>query len=255
MAIEPCEMIYFRVMPDTSRYQGRIASSNEETIVLEPTDDTPLSVGPGKHIILSGEHFDYCTEVLTMEGANILLKPMWKEKRGYFRVDDIFPVRIQKITEKVPLKKSAIISRNVLETSDADQPVESVSPKLWKMLNTINTKLNMLLERLNLERAGLTTAENKAVNLSATGIRLSVQDRPEIADVVEVKMLLPTTPPVGVETYGKVVRVRDTDSEAYEVSLQFTDMEDELRDEIIRYALNRQRELMHKQRQQRGNNG
>ncbi|MGD0884136.1 MAG: PilZ domain-containing protein [Thermodesulfovibrionales bacterium] len=253
--LQPGEMIYFRVMPDTKQYHGKIVSSSKETLLLEHPADTPPTIDKGRHIIVSGEHFDYFTEVLTNEGAGILLKKLWEEKRGYFRVDDVFPVRYQRVTENVPLKKSTVLSQDVIEMSDTDLPDGTVSPKLWKMLDSMNAKLNMILERLNLESAGLTTAENKMVNVSATGIRMSLQDRSDIGDIYEIKMLLPTTPPVGIETYGRVVRARDIGNGEYEVGLQFIEMEDDVRDEIIRYTLKRQREVMLKERQQRGNNG
>jgi hypothetical protein len=253
--MQPGEMIYFRVMPETKRYQGTIVSSNKETIVVDAAADTTPTIDKGRHIILSGEHFHYYTEVLNNEGTGILLKKLWEEKRGYFRVDDVFPVRFRRVTENELLKKSTILSKDVVEMSETDLPDGTVSPQLWTMLDSMNAKLNRILERLNLESAGLTTAENKTVNVSATGIRMTFHDRFDIGDIAEIKMLLPSTPPVGIETYGRVVRVRDIGNEEYEVGLQFFDMEDDVRDEIIRYTLQRQREVMLKERQQRGCNG
>ena len=61
-------------------------------------------------------------------------------------------------------------------------------------------------------------------------------------------MLLPTYPPVGVTTHGKVVRVNQTGDGEYEIALHFSEMDEEVKDEIIQYALQRQREIIRKQK-------
>jgi c-di-GMP-binding flagellar brake protein YcgR len=55
-----------------------------------------------------------------------------------------------------------------------------------------------------------------------------------------------------VLTYGTVVRAHDLGNGHYEVALQFTDIDDTVRDEIIQYALNRQRDIIRNMREQRG---
>jgi c-di-GMP-binding flagellar brake protein YcgR len=70
-------------------------------------------------------------------------------------------------------------------------------------------------------------------------------------DKLEIKMLLPTGPPIGIITYGNVVRANEIGNDQYEVSLHFSDMDEEVREEIIRYAINRQREIIRKERQQK----
>ena len=68
--------------------------------------------------------------------------------------------------------------------------------------------------------------------------------------MVEVKMLLPMIPPMGIMVYGHVVRVSQADGDGHEVAIHFSDISEEVRDEIIRYALSRQREVLRSRRQQ-----
>jgi c-di-GMP-binding flagellar brake protein YcgR len=49
--------------------------------------------------------------------------------------------------------------------------------------------------------------------------------------------------------YGSVVRAEDAGEGETEIALQFTDIDDELRDEIIQYALMRQRDIIRKSRE------
>jgi c-di-GMP-binding flagellar brake protein YcgR len=67
-------------------------------------------------------------------------------------------------------------------------------------------------------------------------------------------MLLPANPPVGILTHGKVVKMQETGNGEYDVGLSFVDIDEEVRDAIIQYTLKRQREIIRKQRQQRGTN-
>jgi c-di-GMP-binding flagellar brake protein YcgR len=79
-------------------------------------------------------------------------------------------------------------------------------------------------------------------------VRFAIDEKVEIGDVIEIKMLLPSYPPIGILTYGNVVRVNDAGNGQYEIALHFLDMEDEVRNEIIKYAVKRQRDIIRKQR-------
>lgn len=171
------------------------------------------------------------------------------EKREYFRVDDVFPVKIRKV-DKETAKRSVIHSATGLDIPDIASD-ETINPNLWKMLVDINSKLSLILDRLDYSFSE--RPENRVVNMSATGIRFTEDERIETGDEVEVTMFLPTTPPVEIMTYGTAVRVDDAGNGKYEIALHFTDMEDTVRDEIIQYLLNRQREIIRKKREYKGN--
>ena len=63
---------------------------------------------------------------------------------------------------------------------------------------------------------------------------------------MEIKMSLPVSPPIGIVAYGEVVRAALQADGGCEVALQFINMDDEVRDEIIHYTFRRQRELCRK---------
>jgi c-di-GMP-binding flagellar brake protein YcgR len=63
---------------------------------------------------------------------------------------------------------------------------------------------------------------------------------------MEIKLLLPAYPPVVVFAYGEVKRVDALDENTYEVALEYINMGDSVRNEIIQYTLTHQRETIRK---------
>jgi c-di-GMP-binding flagellar brake protein YcgR len=80
-------------------------------------------------------------------------------------------------------------------------------------------------------------------------LKVFTPDKAEVGDKLEIKMLLPTYPPIGILAFGRVVRSEKADNNEYELALHFDDMDEDIRDEIIQYTLKRQRELIRSQRQ------
>ena len=50
------------------------------------------------------------------------------------------------------------------------------------------------------------------------------KDRFEAGDILEVKMLLPARPPLGVIVYGNVIRADDAGNGETEIAMHFTEM-------------------------------
>jgi len=181
------------------------------------------------------------------------------EQRSYFRVDDILsvvvnPVHIDK--EKMEEFRESIVSSkafslvNVAESSE--HIVEEISPdvqennKLYSMVAEIKTKLDFIINHFILEKEGFDQSDKKFVNISASGIRFTVDYPVSINDIMEIKLLLPAYPPVVVFAYGEVKRVDALDENTYEVALEYINMGDSVRNEIIQYTLTHQRETIRK---------
>ncbi|MFN3480715.1 MAG: PilZ domain-containing protein [Thermodesulfovibrionales bacterium] len=250
------ERIEFRLLNDAKRYEAIVLSSDDNRISFK-SQEPPIEILKGKSIVVTIRSEDqiseYYAEVYDIEGDMVMARWMWEKSRQYFRVDDAFPVDLKKV-ENIPIKRSRVFLGYPAEREnvEVEAPDETISPKLWKLLTDINTKLSLILEKLQFDEEGFIKAEMRHVNVSASGIKFRVDEKVEIGDTVEIKMLLPTCPPTGIITYGSVVRSKDLGNGQYEVALHFTDIEDEVRDEIIQYTLKRQRELIRRQRQQKG---
>ena len=251
MSLHPGEQICYRLMPEILRYTAVVESDDEHTILLRIGDDMPPQITSGNYIMITEPETDieHYTEVLSRDDQLIELKRLWTGKRGYFRVDDMFPVLCRNVTRENVQPESKLFSGYGGEIEDMNVPDETVSPRLWKMLADMNAKLGMILERLNLEQEGLAHARSLPVNISASGIRIPLTEHAGIGDTMEIKMLLPVYPPVGVLAHATVLRVEEQGPDTYRTSLQFVDLADEVRDVIIQYTLKRQRELIRRQRE------
>lgn len=246
MALSSGEKITFCLIPGMQRYYATVQSIDTDTVALQLFADSPNALCRGQYVMITdaGEDVDYYNEIVSREGSVLRLKRIWTGKRGYFRVDDVFPVLCRKVTPDAPWSEARIYAGYGEEHSALDTADEAVSPRLWKMLTDINAKLGLVLERLNIESEGLTKAERIAVNISASGIRLGVKQILEMGDLAEVKMLLPANPAVGIVAHGKVVRVERSASGVMVVSLHFIDLTEEVRDAIIQYTMKRQRDIV-----------
>ncbi len=100
-----------------------------------------------------------------------------------------------------------------------------------------------------LEKEGMLPSEKKMVNISASGLRFTLSHSVEVGDVLEIKLLLPTYPPVAVFAYGEVKRVEALSGGKFEVAVEYLNMGEPVRNEIIQYTLSRQRETIRRSRE------
>ncbi|RMG74076.1 MAG: PilZ domain-containing protein [Nitrospirae bacterium] len=182
--------------------------------------------------------------VIEARGGEIRVEISGEERRSFFRVDDAFPIKIKKVKDK-PLASRFL-------TYYAPSKLGSVSTEyyedaLMRTMQEINRKLDYLINTLILKEEGLLFEDVRPVNISASGMRLMLEEEAEVGDVVELKMVLPSTPPIALLTYGEVVRVQKREENGkilYETALRFTEMSEDIRDEIIQYTLKREREII-----------
>lgn len=249
MDLNAGEQIFFRMGKEEARYSAAIVSVNDSSIIIRSNDEVMQEVRKGDQVIISSPESDFYTEVITRDKTMFSLKRLWSDRREYFRVDDVFPVDCKKVKNADAAKRPKLVAGFSSETGTLELPEDAVHPRLWNMLVDINTKLGMILERLDLQKEGFAQIENRRVNLSATGLKVITPEKAEVGDNLEIKMLLPTYPPIGILAFGRVVRAVKADNDEYELALHFDDMDEDIRDEIIQYTLKRQRELIRSQRE------
>lgn len=242
------QSIYYRLANDFKKYTATVVSSDESGIGLRLSKDRPAVIPDSEYIIVSCDKLDYFTRPAELQGEKLKLKLLWSEKREYFRVDDVLPVAVRKQSNEAALK-SVVTPRANVEITGLELSDDKIHPKIIKLLLEMNNKLNILIESLSQRTEDKAQRlQNKKVNISASGMCFTVDEKVDTGDTIEVKMFLPTVPPVEVLTYGMVVRAKAIGNNQYEVAVHFHDMEESVRDEIIQYALNRQREAIKIQR-------
>lgn len=281
------EKVQWRLGNEKLFYMAEVEDSDKEKIILKLIDKPERRLYKGIEVIMRVDIDDFYTEVLDYtENRTITLKPIWGDKRKYFRVDDFLPITLRKITdEEQAIKRARVIPVYGLDVTEVSVPdIEDLSLlRMWKALSGIASKVNILnyymeiadkplpdnaekvdqvlklleqvdyrltqvMQEVNISRYKLLKAEHRKINISAAGVRCVLHEKVEADDLVELKLLLPTHPPIGVVTAAKVIRAIEVGKNKYDVALDFASMDDSVRDQIIFYALNRQREILKQQR-------
>lgn len=247
MSLVSGEKVFYRTLPEVVRRTATVISADGETVTLGV--DGGERIEAGRHVVISSGERQYFGEVAALGNGTLTVRRTWSNSREYFRVDDAFPMTVRKLDRGEPLRASRSFPVSAAGPAATDPPGPDVNPQLWQMLVNLQSMLGMVLERLDLQAEGLLQAEKKQVNLSATGIRFRTAERFLVGDGLEVKLLLPARAPVGLLLYGSVVRAEPAGDGEFEIAVRFADMSDELRDEIIHYALLRQRDIIRQTRE------
>jgi hypothetical protein len=177
------------------------------------------------------------------------------ERRRHFRIDDVIsvvanPIHIDK-EKSEEFAKSIATSRAfpVIEGQTTDTindesilPKDPDNKKLYAMMNELKAKLDFIINQFMLEKEGLNEPEKKFVNISASGIRFTVDYDVKEGEIMDIKLLLPTYPPVAVFAYGEVKRAVPIEDGKYDIALEYLNMSDSVKNEIIQYAFAQQRD-------------
>jgi hypothetical protein len=177
------------------------------------------------------------------------------ERRRHFRIDDVIsvvanPIHIDK-EKSEEFAKSIATSRAfpVIEGQTTDTvndesilPKDPDNKKLYAMMNELKAKLDFIINKFMLEKEGLNEPEKKFVNISASGIRFTVDYDVKEGEIMDIKLLLPTYPPVAVFAYGEVKRSVPIEDGKYDIALEYLNMSDSVKNEIIQYAFAQQRD-------------
>lgn len=115
---------------------------------------------------------------------------------------------------------------------------------LWE----INRKLDLLIHMsLAEDFRTLMGTIPREVNISGSGIRFITSESFKEGDLLEVSMILPMVPLLFIRFVGEVVRMKSVTSyetARYAVAVRFLNVDQETKDDIIRYLFRRQRELL-----------
>lgn len=172
--------------------------------------------------------------------------PSEKNLREFSRVDAVIPLEVRLI---LPEEKQNIRSLFVGETAlpDYQVPPEVEDIVLAEWLKMLNSKLDAILASIASRDNRVPMMSQKKVNISGGGLSFDTHERYQPGDVLEMKMMLPISPGSILYTYGEVVDVRITGN-YYHTAVKFVSIDDEIRDEIVKFVFKTQRDILRKKR-------
>jgi hypothetical protein len=114
-------------------------------------------------------------------------------------------------------------------------------------LKLINAKLDEVIKMLTMQREGFSTLPLRNINISGNGISFFSNEAFEKGAILEVKIVLTILSSMAMLLYGEVVTVEIVEN-GYNVAFRFIKMDDLIRNEIIRFVFEREREMIREKR-------
>src|SRR5512134_2239809 len=160
-AFNPGEMIKYRVLFDKTLHIARVVNDDGSQILLRTDAEAMSKMSDGRYIVISVNGSTCYSQVVVTEHNIVTVMRLWEEKRGSQRVDDVIPV-IYRIADEGSIPKKARLVQGYRSTvTEGEAPDDTVNPHLRRQLATIESKLNLILERLHLHDTGFLNAEHR----------------------------------------------------------------------------------------------
>jgi hypothetical protein len=193
------------------------------------------------------------------------------EKRDTARILDAFPINYTVISQKdFKEKESFYKSRRTayrpvdMERKTYVHPIdqyslqneEDYSPSILKMFSYLDQKLNMILykqEEILKQLAPQHKNKDKfkkgeCIDISGTGVKILTNEKLKKDSILELHIEPIIYPPIYIVPLAKIVKLSpssgDKGKAGFEVSTEFIAINENDRDELIKYTFTRQRELI-----------
>jgi hypothetical protein len=169
-----------------------------------------------------------------------------ENKREYSRVDTCIPLEYNLVRhEHKETMRARVAGQSVLaEFKNLPNPDDQL---IAQWLQSINTKLNEIIRLITLHHDGFNCLNMAKVNISGGGMSLNTGKSFAIGDVLEIKAMLGIQMPVALFLYAEVIDTGISHPE-YDTSVEFINMDDFIRDEIIRFVFETEREILREKR-------
>ncbi len=167
-------------------------------------------------------------------------------KREYSRVDVYIPFEFKLIN---PEHRNALRAR-VAEESILAEFKSLPNPDdqlIAQWLQSINAKLDEIIRMMARQHGGFNCLNFAKVNISGGGMSLHTGKIFAPGDILELKVMLGIQNPVALFLYGEVVEAEKPRDE-YDTSIKFINLDDYIRDEIIRFVFESEREILREKR-------
>ena len=166
--------------------------------------------------------------------------------REFSRVDAHIPFSVRLVpTEEQKGMRSKITGESILAEFQTLTDLEDKLLSDW--LKMLNAKLDAIINMITFQREGFGSLPFMQVNISGGGLSFFSQEKYNIGDVIEMKMMLPMIPPVAMYIYGEIVKL-ESHSNGNIIAVKYTAIDEEIRDEIVKFVFRRQREMLREKR-------
>ena len=169
-------------------------------------------------------------------------------RREYTRVYAYLPMAYRLVPkDEQPMVRSRI-SGNIA-IPDFSMLPEVEEPLLNEWLRVINVKLDSIIHLITIQSDGFQSLPFKAVNISGNGINFTTRESFQAGDILEMKTILSSgqSAALYLYLYGEVLKTEKQTS-GYVTVMNFTKIDDKIRDEIVRFVFEKEREILRERR-------
>jgi c-di-GMP-binding flagellar brake protein YcgR len=169
-------------------------------------------------------------------------------RREYTRVYAYIPMTYRLASkDEHPVVRSRISTNMAIP--DYSMLPEVEEPFLNEWLRVINTKLDSVIRLLTIQSEGFHSLPFKAVHISASGINFTTNEPFQFGDILEMKVVLSSGQSAGLYLYlyGEVIKTEKQTS-GFVTILNFIKIDDKIRDEIVRFVFEKEREILRERR-------
>ncbi|MBP7232634.1 MAG: PilZ domain-containing protein [Syntrophaceae bacterium] len=168
------------------------------------------------------------------------------DKREYSRVDACVPLECKKVQrEHRDTVRCRMAGESVLaEFKSLPNPEDQL---IAQWLQSINAKLNEIIRMMTLQHEGFNCLSMTKINIGGGGMSFHAAQRFFTGDILELKLMLGLHPPLALFLYGEVVDASPPHPE-FNTSIQFINLDEVIRGEIIRFVFETEREILRERR-------
>jgi len=238
----------------------------EDTFLFKPVRS--IAIEPGRLLKISDGRDAVLARVIEHagNGMKLLVESQVKpsdERRQDVRINDKIYLRVRLVghalgheqalaqtLEKIRANKLLIDSflKGQYGYPGADEIPYTRETPMNQAIWELNRKLDLLIHMsLTEDFKQLMQTVPQDVNISASGIRFIADTPYDVMDILEMGMILPMVPLLFIRLAAQVIRVKTLTNkgrECFSVVARFIEMDQESKDDIVRYLFRRQREML-----------
>ena len=170
------------------------------------------------------------------------------QRREYSRVEAYVPFEYRVIAPEEREHIQARISGNKAGSDLRPLPdMGEYDHILGEWLKILNAKMDTVIRLITLQKDGYFGLSFKAINISGGGLSFSSAQEVGLADILEIKLMLTQQQPLAMSIYGEVVKSEKRDN-GFFIAIRYVHMDELVRDEIIRFVFEREREIIREKR-------
>jgi hypothetical protein len=173
--------------------------------------------------------------------------PYFQNKREFSRVDAHIPMEVRLVSEE---ERQNIRSRvEGKEITGIKLPPDVDDPALSEWLKLLHAKIDAILRLISVGGQKEDSSPYKTKNISGGGVSFTSTEKFSLGDIIEIKIFPFAIISQALYLYGDVVQAGKRDNN-YFTAVRFISLDDALRDEIIRFVFEKERQILREKRKE-----